>query len=58
MLCVVKKGYENRVSKVFEKWDLHCELVGEVTKDEILEVEYQGEKKANRVQVSKKIETP
>lgn len=47
MLCVVKKGYEDRVSEVFEKWDLHCELIGEVTKDEILEVEYQGEKKAS-----------
>jgi len=47
MLCVVKKGYETRVSEVFEKWDLHCELIGEVTKDEILEVEYQGEKKAS-----------
>ena len=46
MLCVVKKGYEDRVSEVFEKWDLHCEIIGEVTKDEILEVEYEGEKKA------------
>ena len=47
MLCVVKKGYEDKVSEVFEKWDLHCELIGEVTKDEILEVEYQGEKKVS-----------
>ncbi|NNG26830.1 MAG: phosphoribosylformylglycinamidine synthase subunit PurL [Ignavibacteriaceae bacterium] len=47
MLCVVKKGYETKVSEVFEKWDLHCELIGEVTKHEILEVEYQGEKKAS-----------
>ncbi|MBT8387101.1 MAG: phosphoribosylformylglycinamidine synthase subunit PurL, partial [Ignavibacteria bacterium] len=47
MLCVVKKGYEERVREVFEKWDLHCELIGEVTKEEILEVEYEGEKKVN-----------
>ncbi len=47
MLCVVKKGYEDKVSEVFEKWDLHCELIGEVTKDEILEVEYEGEKKVS-----------
>jgi phosphoribosylformylglycinamidine synthase len=46
MLCVVKKGYENRVKKVFEKWDLHCEIIGEVTGDAKLEVEYQGVTKA------------
>ena len=32
MLCVVKKGYEDRVKNVFEKWDLHCEIIGEVTR--------------------------
>jgi len=47
MLCVVKKGYETRVREVFEKWDLHCELIGEVTKDKILEVEYEGKKKVS-----------
>jgi phosphoribosylformylglycinamidine synthase len=46
MLCVVKNGYEDRVKKVFEKWDLHCEIIGEVTKDEMLTVDYQGETKA------------
>ncbi|MFC2103483.1 phosphoribosylformylglycinamidine synthase subunit PurL [Bacteroidota bacterium] len=46
MLCVVKKGYEDRVKKIFEKWDLHCEIIGEVTKDGLLTVEYQGETKA------------
>lgn len=46
MLCVIKKGYEDRVKKVFEKWDLHCEVIGEVTKDGKLTVEYQGKKKA------------
>jgi phosphoribosylformylglycinamidine synthase len=46
MLCVVKKGYEDRVKNVFEKWDLHCEIIGEVTKDGTLTVNYQGETKA------------
>lgn len=46
MLCVIKKGYEERVKKVFEKWDLHCEIIGKVTKDDSLEVNYQGKTKA------------
>jgi len=46
MLCVVKNGYEDRVKKTFEKWDLHCEIIGEVTKDSMLTVDYQGETKA------------
>jgi phosphoribosylformylglycinamidine synthase len=31
MLIVVKKGREKDVEKVFEKWDLNCEVIGEVT---------------------------
>ena len=31
MLIVVKKGMEKEVEKVFEKWDLNCVLIGEVT---------------------------
>lgn len=46
MLCVVKKGYEDKVKAVFEKWDLHCEIVGEVTENKNLIVDYQGERKA------------
>ncbi len=46
MLCVVKNGYEDRVKKVFEKWDLNCEIIGEVTKNGKLEVEYDGKMKA------------
>ncbi len=46
MLCCVKKGYEDRVKKVFEKWDLHCEIIGEVTNDGMLHIDYQGERKA------------
>lgn len=46
MLCCVKKGYEDRVKKVFEKWDLHCEIIGEVTDDGLLHIDYQGDRKA------------
>jgi phosphoribosylformylglycinamidine synthase II len=46
MLCVVKKGFEDKVKKVFEKWDLHCEIVGEVTDEPFLRINYEGEEKA------------
>jgi phosphoribosylformylglycinamidine synthase II len=32
MLIVVKKGREKDVQKVFDKWDLNCTLIGEVTR--------------------------
>ena len=46
MLVVAKKGCENRVKEIFEKWDLHCETIGVVTSDGNLEIEYLDEKKA------------
>jgi phosphoribosylformylglycinamidine synthase len=46
MLCVVKKGYERKVKEVFDKWDLHCEIIGYVTNDGMLDIDYDGEKKA------------
>jgi phosphoribosylformylglycinamidine synthase subunit PurL len=33
MLIVVKKGRESEVQKIFDKWDIHCVQIGEVTKD-------------------------
>ncbi|SEN02785.1 phosphoribosylformylglycinamidine synthase subunit II [Chitinophaga rupis] len=33
MLIVVHKGREAEVLKIFEKWDLHCVQIGEVTKE-------------------------
>ena len=32
MLVVVEKGKENIVEEIFDKWDLSCEEIGEVTK--------------------------
>ncbi|OIO16020.1 MAG: phosphoribosylformylglycinamidine synthase II [Ignavibacteria bacterium CG1_02_37_35] len=46
MLVVAKKGWEDRVKEIFEKWDLHCEIIGTVTTNGKLEIEYHGEKKA------------
>ena len=46
MLVVVKKGFEDKVTETFLKWDLHCEIVGEVTNDGILDISYEGELKA------------
>jgi len=46
MLCVVKKGYEDRVMEVFEKWDLHCEIIGEVINDDKLFINYKGKLEA------------
>ena len=31
MLVVVKKGHEEDIAKIFEKWDLNCEQIGIVT---------------------------
>lgn len=46
MLVVAKKGCEDKVREIFEKWDLHCEIVGEVIDEEKLIINYKGEKKA------------
>ena len=46
MLCVVKAGFEDKVKKVFEKWDLHCEIIGEVTEEPALKIYQDGELKA------------
>lgn len=36
MLVVVQKGKEDAVKKVFDKWDLNCEQIGEVTEGDRL----------------------
>lgn len=37
MLVVGKKGYEEEIKKVFEKWDLQCVQIGEVIDEDVLE---------------------
>ncbi len=43
MLVVVKKGKEEEVKKIFDKWDLQCEQIGVVTKGNTLRYFYEGE---------------
>jgi phosphoribosylformylglycinamidine synthase len=42
MLVVVKRGYEDRVRALFERWDLHCAVIGEVTDDRLVRVHDAG----------------
>ncbi len=36
MLLVIKKGKESSALKIFKKWDLNCEKIGEVTDSDML----------------------
>src|SRR2546421_8517813 len=46
MLMVVQKGKEKQVLDVFEKWDLPCAEIGEVTGDGILKFNMHGQPQA------------
>jgi phosphoribosylformylglycinamidine synthase len=37
MLIVVHKGKEKEVEAVFDKWDLHCAIIGEVTEGNLVQ---------------------
>lgn len=43
MLIVVKKGREAEIQQVFDKWDIHCVQIGEVTADTNLKYYMNGE---------------
>ena len=43
MLIVVHKGREKEVEAVFDKWDLNCAIIGEVTDTRRLEYYMNGE---------------
>jgi phosphoribosylformylglycinamidine synthase len=43
MLLVAQKGREDEVRKVFEKWDLHAEVIGTVTDSGNMVVRWRGE---------------
>lgn len=47
MLLVAQKGREEEVKKVFDKWDLPCSVIGEVTGDGILNFYMHGELEAS-----------
>lgn len=46
MLLIVKKGREAEVLEIFEKWDLPCSQIGEVTTDGMLRFFMQGQLEA------------
>ena len=43
MLLVIKKGKESSAQKIFKKWDLNCEKIGEVTDNDMLEFYFNNE---------------
>ncbi len=43
MLIVVEKGREKEVQQIFDKWDLNCEQIGEVTNTERVQFFMDGE---------------
>jgi len=46
MLLVATKGREEEVTRIFEKWDLPCSVIGEVTDDGILRFYMHGQLEA------------
>lgn len=47
MLVVVEKGKEKIVKDIFDKWDLNCAEIGEVTENGMVEFSYKGKIVAN-----------
>jgi phosphoribosylformylglycinamidine synthase subunit PurL len=43
MLVVVEKGKEKAIEEIFEKWDLNCAVIGEVTEGNTIEFFMHGE---------------
>lgn len=46
MLLIINKGREEEVIKIFEKWDIPCSQIGEVTNDKLLKFYMHGELEA------------
>ncbi len=42
MLVVVQKGKEEEIKKIFDKWDLHAEVIGEVIDGDQLIIRHKG----------------
>ncbi len=42
MLVIVRAGHEATITKIFEKWDLPCALIGRVTEDGFMRVKNHG----------------
>lgn len=46
MLVVIKKGFENKVKEIFDKWDLDAEVIGHVATDGYVRLRWNGEEVA------------
>jgi phosphoribosylformylglycinamidine synthase subunit PurL len=47
MLVVIKKGFEKELTAIFDKWDIHCQQIGEVTDDKRLKFYLNNELEAD-----------
>lgn len=47
MLLIAEKGKEHEVTAIFEKWDLPCSVIGEVTDDGLLDFYVEGNLEAS-----------
>ena len=47
MLICAKKGYEDKIKAIFDKWDLDAEIIGEVTDSGVMELYWHGELAGN-----------
>lgn len=43
MLICAKKGKEREIKEIFEKWELDCAVIGEVTNSGVMELLWEGE---------------
>ena len=46
MLIVAKRGREQEILRIFEKWDLNASVIGEVTDDGVARIFFQGQQVA------------
>lgn len=51
MLVIVKRGYEERVKEIFRRWELPCEIIGQVTDTGFVVIK-EGEKTIAEVPVN------
>jgi len=47
MLVIIQKGFETEAKAIFDKWDLRCEVVGDVTDTGNVEIFHSGKKVAD-----------
>ncbi len=57
MLAIVKKGYEDKVKAIFDKWDLRSDIIGYVTDDGMARI-MEGEKTVAEVPIDLLTEPP